>query len=259
VRLQIGDGHSGFGLYVSSAEYPEEGSELLCAIDQQPAAVPHSAAAAPELGDRFMEILRAIHGDIPDAFADSARLAFVHACKESAAAADPMDTPLPCDVKVGNGTHRKGTTLRALVARMKMLHEAAFGPEPTQEQKDANLARLQGHATPPAAPEPMDMALCEAQSLNLREGQLYRFWKTGDCEKCAAASAASLEAYGLAPARGQPAAPEPLSERVAQLEAALKALHAAVVRADVMRTPLSIEHFAMVQARQALAGTQERT
>jgi hypothetical protein len=37
--------------------------------------------AQPELGDRFMEILRAIHGDMPDAFADSARLAFVHALK----------------------------------------------------------------------------------------------------------------------------------------------------------------------------------
>lgn len=34
-----------------------------------------------ELGDRFMEILRAIHGDMPDDFADSARLAFVHATK----------------------------------------------------------------------------------------------------------------------------------------------------------------------------------
>ena len=29
VRLTSGNGHSGFGLYVSFAEYPEEGSELL--------------------------------------------------------------------------------------------------------------------------------------------------------------------------------------------------------------------------------------
>jgi hypothetical protein len=49
---------------------------------------PQPAAPAqpdsPELGDRFMEILRAIHGDMPDDFADSARLAFVHALKETA-------------------------------------------------------------------------------------------------------------------------------------------------------------------------------
>ena len=38
--------------------------------------------AQPELGDRFMEILRAIHGDMPDDFADSARLAFVDAVQE---------------------------------------------------------------------------------------------------------------------------------------------------------------------------------
>lgn len=41
----------------------------------------------PELGDRFMEILRAIHGPMPDDFADSARLAFVHAIKSIAALA----------------------------------------------------------------------------------------------------------------------------------------------------------------------------
>ena len=36
---------------------------------------------SPELGDSFMEILHSIHGDMPDSFADSARLAFVHALK----------------------------------------------------------------------------------------------------------------------------------------------------------------------------------
>jgi hypothetical protein len=67
-------------------------------------------------------------------------------------ATDPMGTPLPCDVKVGNGTHRKGTSLRALVNRMQMLHEAAFGPEQPQAEKDANLAVLQGAAQPPREP-----------------------------------------------------------------------------------------------------------
>lgn len=46
-----------------------------------------------ELGDRFMEILRAIHGDMPDDFADSARLAFVHATKVTQPAPSvPADT-----------------------------------------------------------------------------------------------------------------------------------------------------------------------
>ena len=35
IRLQIGDGHSGHGLYVSSAEYPDEGSTLVCPIEVQ--------------------------------------------------------------------------------------------------------------------------------------------------------------------------------------------------------------------------------
>lgn len=37
-------------------------------------------------------------------------------------AADPMDTPLPCDVTVGHGTHRKGVPLRSLVRRMEVLY-----------------------------------------------------------------------------------------------------------------------------------------
>ncbi len=36
-----------------------------------------------ELGDRFIEILTAIHGGMPDSCADSARLAFVHATQEA--------------------------------------------------------------------------------------------------------------------------------------------------------------------------------
>jgi Lar family restriction alleviation protein len=40
---------------------------------------------------------------------------------------DPMGWPLPCDVKVGHGTMRKGVPLRTLVARMKVLYEMATG------------------------------------------------------------------------------------------------------------------------------------
>ncbi len=41
IRLQAGDGHDGLGLYVSQAEYPEEGSVKLCDLPaQQPQAEP---------------------------------------------------------------------------------------------------------------------------------------------------------------------------------------------------------------------------
>lgn len=56
----------------------------------------------------------------------------------------------------------------------------------------------------PAEGDVMDMALCESQRVVLREGQLYRFRRVGDCETCAAMSAASLEAYGEPPANVQP-------------------------------------------------------
>lgn len=39
VRLMVGAGHSGYGLYVSSADYPEEGAVLLREMPA-PAAVP---------------------------------------------------------------------------------------------------------------------------------------------------------------------------------------------------------------------------
>jgi len=45
--------------------------------------------------------------------------------KLSQAPADPLDTPLPCDVTVGHGTHKKGTKLRSLVARMQLLYDDA--------------------------------------------------------------------------------------------------------------------------------------
>jgi hypothetical protein len=45
--------------------------------------------------------------------------------RAQAAPADPMDWPLPCDVKVGSGTMHKGVPLRTLVLRMQMLHDRA--------------------------------------------------------------------------------------------------------------------------------------
>lgn len=57
---------------------------------------------------------------------------------------DPLDTPLPCDVKVGGMTIRKGCKLRTLVTRMESLHRMLMKhmPEPTQEQKAAFAALL---------------------------------------------------------------------------------------------------------------------
>jgi hypothetical protein len=59
---------------------------------------------------------------------------------------DPMNTPLPCDVKVGHTTFRKGVKLGTFVTAAQHWHREAFpeGYELTDEQKAANLARLQG-------------------------------------------------------------------------------------------------------------------
>lgn len=54
---------------------------------------------------------------------------------QGSAPQDPMDWPLPCDVKVGAGTIRKGCPLRTLVLRMESLHRmasAAFPHDPAQ-------------------------------------------------------------------------------------------------------------------------------
>lgn len=61
--------------------------------------------------------------------------------------------------------------------------------------------------------EPVEMALCESISCVLREGQLYRFVKVGDCPKCSAMSAASFEAYGAPPSPQEPA-PQGDAERL---------------------------------------------
>jgi hypothetical protein len=61
---------------------------------------------------------------------------------------DPLDWPLPCDVKIGHGTHRKGTRLGSLVTRAQMLFETAYGPPPSAEDAARNLAELQGRTEP---------------------------------------------------------------------------------------------------------------
>lgn len=60
-------------------------------------------------------------------FYEACRLARKHAPQPTTPPADPMDWPLPCDVKVGHGTIGKGCSLRTLVTRMKVLYKMATG------------------------------------------------------------------------------------------------------------------------------------
>ena len=74
-------------IFQGGSEYARWLADSIAAlVAERDAAVAALAAPAQpvklELGDRFMEILRAIHGDMPDDFADSARMAFVHAIQE---------------------------------------------------------------------------------------------------------------------------------------------------------------------------------
>lgn len=69
-------------------------------------------------------------------------------------------------------------------------------------EREANAiltAEVERLAAQVAQAEPMEMALCEATSVVLREGQLYRFRRVGDCERCAEMSKASFDAYGEPP------------------------------------------------------------
>lgn len=70
--------------------------------------------------------------------------------------ADPLDTRLPCDIKVGSVSIREGCKLRTLVTRMESLHRMAMSAMPplTDEQKNANFQALLRAAAPanPAAP-----------------------------------------------------------------------------------------------------------
>jgi hypothetical protein len=107
-------------------------------------------------------------------------------------------------------THKREVQVAALVDRLVALASPeAREPATVKESLTHHLADASKMVEPaqalPQGGEVMDMALCESISVVLREGQLYRFRKVGDCEKCAAMSAASLEAYG------EPPTPEAIS------------------------------------------------
>jgi hypothetical protein len=66
IRLQIGDGHDGYGVYVSLVDYPEEGSSLLTTLAAQPPQAPPvdhfvdankmvAPPAAPSLTDQLRQ------------------------------------------------------------------------------------------------------------------------------------------------------------------------------------------------------------
>lgn len=67
--------------------------------------------------------------------------------------ADPMDWKIPCDVKVGAGTNKKGTRFGVLVARMNVLHGMAMKafPQPspvsgaTSDEAKPQMVTLTGH------------------------------------------------------------------------------------------------------------------
>lgn len=87
-----------------------------------------------------------------------------------AAPADPMDWPLPCDVKVGCGTHGKGTTLRSLVGRMQRLYDQVVLANPLSEGGLDHFSGLAASQQPlPAqAAAPVDL---HAAIMNLRCNQ----------------------------------------------------------------------------------------
>jgi len=96
IRLLVGEWHSGYGLYIASADYPEEGAVKIADV-----AASKTATQPEEEQEK---------GSTPE---------------------DPMDTPLPCDVTVGHVNIRKGVALRTLVARMQVLYDMA---QATQSQ-----------------------------------------------------------------------------------------------------------------------------
>jgi hypothetical protein len=58
VRLQIGNGHGGYGLYASSAEYPEEGAVRICDVAQP--VQPIEQVRKPLSEDEIREAIRKV-------------------------------------------------------------------------------------------------------------------------------------------------------------------------------------------------------
>lgn len=73
------------------------------------------------------------HGSVLAAANEQARLG-------QSVSDDPMAWPIPCDVKIGAGTNKKGSSFGALVARMNVLHGMAMkATAPSEALSDAAL------------------------------------------------------------------------------------------------------------------------
>ncbi len=92
--------------------------------------VPWSEVSHLDRANSYLVALKAaIKHEAPnrDAMVDAVE-ATVHLIREAQKVvptppADPLDTPLPCDITVGHGTHKKGVKLRSLVTRMQGLYD----------------------------------------------------------------------------------------------------------------------------------------
>lgn len=103
------------------------------------------------------------------AFRDLLVEKLIVACEAGSArqdvAADPLDTPLPCDIAIGSGTIKKGCPLRTLVAKIKVLHGLAMESPLAQRATQVELVapgtghvHLREKSTPiPPPPEPPPM------------------------------------------------------------------------------------------------------
>ena len=88
-----------------------------------------------------LEFVEANHVGGPDAFE------LINTLKQALEQPEqePLATPLPCDVKVGHVTIRKGVALSVLVARMQVLYDMAQAPQrkPLTDDEIADLWRAQ--------------------------------------------------------------------------------------------------------------------
>jgi len=140
------------------------------------------------------------------------------------APADPLDTPLPCDIKVGACTMRKGVKLRTLVTRMEGLHrmamEAQSDPTPEQRaefEKLFPLAAQQAAAPGSLAAEAAKLApilrgMCEGGDVHGGGVDIYADdYMAGDGDTYVVRAAALLEQIAAAPSSpGTPEAPAEL-------------------------------------------------
>jgi hypothetical protein len=62
---------------------------------------------------------------------------------------DPLDTPLPCDVRCGSVTFRKGVPLVELVDAANRWHQAALGVAPIKQISNEDFERRIANARQP--------------------------------------------------------------------------------------------------------------